>query len=530
MRVALQRGAMVDFAREQQTIAWLERAQTVALVPRVAPAKHARMVQLEAAYDSASLNEFTSAYWRRSDGLSPDEAIGQAQGIVRQRARFEAIENDSVINGMVNQVANDLIGSGPRPQLSFPEGRTGIGREKAQKLERSWKKWADEIQLARKLRTGRIAKATDGEAFFRKVTNRNLRHAVKLDVIGIEADQIATPYLNPSDPQVMDGMRWDRYGNVETFFQLRHHPGSAFGNGLDAEPVPARYMFHLFRQQRPGQHRGISELAPALPEAALLRDFKIAVLHAARTAAKHAAVMETNATDITDDILAFSSIPLEIDSLTALPNGWRLSQLRAEQPTTTYVEFYNSVVNTIARCLLMPFNMALGNSSSYNYASGRLDFQSYDLAIREERAYWERSMLTPLFEDFLYEAVREGILDEDLDLESIEVSWMWDSRGHVDPLKEAKATETELRTGVSHRRREYAEVGLDLDVEDEVAARDMGFKNVEEYRSWLRDNLAGSSGKREDSADLALLQDEPAAGGQSRQRPSPSLQKEGAAA
>jgi hypothetical protein len=37
----------------------------------------------------------------------------------------------------------------------------------------------------------------------------------------------------------------------------------------------------------------------------------------------------------------------------------------------------------------MPFNVAAGNSSGYNYASGRLDHQTYFKAIRVEQAQLE---------------------------------------------------------------------------------------------------------------------------------------------
>ncbi len=37
--------------------------------------------------------------------------------------------------------------------------------------------------------------------------------------------------------------------------------------------------------------------------------------------------------------------------------------MHAEQPATTYAEFKREILNEIARCLNMPFNVAAGNSS-----------------------------------------------------------------------------------------------------------------------------------------------------------------------
>ena len=71
---------------------------------------------------------------------------------------------------------------------------------------------------------------------------------------------------------------------------------------------------------------------------------------------------------------------------TVLPGGWRLGQVQAQQPTTTYAEFKREILNEIARCLSMPYNVAACNSSGYNYASGRLDHQTYYKSIRVDQA------------------------------------------------------------------------------------------------------------------------------------------------
>ena len=70
---------------------------------------------------------------------------------------------------------------------------------------------------------------------------------------------------------------------------------------------------------------------------------------------------------------------------TTLPDGWKLGQIKAEQPGTSYAEFKREILNEIARCLNMPYNIAAGDSSDYNYASGRLDHQTYYRAIRIEQ-------------------------------------------------------------------------------------------------------------------------------------------------
>ena len=119
-----------------------------------------------------------------------------------------------------------------------------------------------------------------------------------------------------------------------------------------------------------------------------------------------------------------------------------MSQLQAEQPSTSYAEFKKEILNEIARCLNMPFNVAAGNSSGYNYASGRLDHQTYFKSIRVEQAHLETVVLNRILSAWLDEAVLiEGYLPETL--RTIDAdrshSFFWDGREHVDPAKEANA-------------------------------------------------------------------------------------------
>jgi capsid protein len=151
-----------------------------------------------------------------------------------------------------------------------------------------------------------------------------------------------------------------------------------------------------------------------------------------------------------------------------MPGGWKMAQLKAEQPSTTYGDFKREILNEIARCLNMPFNVAAGNSSGYNYASGRLDHQTYFKSIRIEQAHIERVILDRIFNAWLDEAVLvEGLLPQSMRLRGATRShqWFWDGNEHVDPAKEANAQATRLASRTTSLAREYARQGLDWEAE-----------------------------------------------------------------
>ena len=129
--------------------------------------------------------------------------------------------------------------------------------------------------------------------------------------------------------------------------------------------------------------------------------------------------------------------------LTALPFGWKLSQLKAEQPVMHYKDYHDSIIREIARCLNVPFNVAAGDSSEHNYASGRLDHQTYFRSIDIERSEIEAYCLEKVFTSWLreYLGVTSGIRQDDIELTSYKHQWHWDPHPHADPEKAAKADE-----------------------------------------------------------------------------------------
>jgi len=350
-------------------------------------------------FDSAATTEDNRRHWANADALSADAAANsEVRRTLRSRARYE-VANNSYARGIVLTLANDTIGTGPRLQMLLEAD--AFNRE----IERAFDLWATEISLAEKLRTMRMARCQDGEAFAILVSNPGLVHAVKLDLRLVEADQVTSPtYALPDDSEV-DGIRLDEYGNPSAYTVLRDHPGDTtwrFFN--DFVMVPASHMIHLFRQERPGQHRGIPEITPALPLFAQLRRFTLAVLAAAEAAADFAGILYTDApaNGEAESVEPMDLIELERNMLLTMPGGWKMSQIEPMQPATTYAEFKKEILNEIARCLNMPFNVATGNSSGYNYASGRLDHQTYFKSIRVDQAFIADKVLDRILAAWLW--------------------------------------------------------------------------------------------------------------------------------
>ncbi|MFO7958341.1 MAG: phage portal protein [Candidatus Brocadiia bacterium] len=435
----------------------------------------ARSGALRARYDAAVTTDDNRRHWANADALSADAAANaDVRRTLRNRARYE-VANNSYARGIVLTLANDTVGTGPRLQLLTPDDAVN------HQVEVEFELWAQEVALAEKLRTMRMARAQDGEAFAVLVNNPVLDHPVKLDLRLIEADQVTSPLRLQSDEQEVDGVRLDGHGNPVAYHVLKEHPGgNAWSFKQDFMTVPAESMVHIFRAERPGQHRGVPEITPALPLFAQLRRFTLAVISAAEAAANFAGILYTDTPPAgeAEAVEPMDLVELERNMLLTMPGGWKMSQIEPAQPATTYAEFKKQILNEIARCLNMPFNIAAGNSSGYNYASGRLDHQTYFKSIRVDQAFMARKVLDRVLAAWLWEYALEAGLVESVPVAGLrrilpKHQWFWDGTEHVDPAKEAKAQGERLRNHTTTLAHEYARQGKDWEAELRQRAREM---------------------------------------------------------
>lgn len=453
-----------------------------------------RFAELLARYDAAQTTDENMRHWTMADSLDPDRANSpEVRRVLVKRSRYEAA-NNSYCRGMVDTLAGDVIGRGPRVQF-----RTGAGDQADRFVNREFADWMREVKLARKLRVMRKARATDGEGLGVIKTRRKLPTPVKLFVQTLECDHLATPnFLLPTGGEI-DGVRLDADGEPAAYSILKHHPGGQAGFAIESTWYPAENVLHLFRADRAGQHRGIPELTPALRLFSQLRRFTLATLAAAETAADFAAVIETNqpAGDGygPDDSGGLQPEALDVFELaqrmvTVLPENYKLSQLKAEHPSTTFGQFKREILSEAFAAICMPWNVGAHDSSDSSWASGKLDRLTYGRLVGIERIDWEHDALRPLIVGWFDEAILiPGYLPEGLPpLSQWTITVYWDGLGELDEVKAANAHRIQLASGQRSFTSLYAERGEDCETEWAQQARTLGL-SLEEYRARVLDTI-----------------------------------------
>ena len=436
----------------------------------IAPRSMMPARSIEGRFDAAQTTSDNRRHWAAAEGLSADaEASPDVRSVLRNRSRYE-VANNSYAKGIVLTLANDTIGTGPRLQMLTDY------EELNRRVERDFMLWSSAITFPEKLRTMRMARTQDGEAFGILGYNPRVLHDVKLDLNLIEADQVTSALTVTFDDREIDGIIFDDFGNPERYRVMRQHPGGIdFSCNNDFLDVPAAAMTHNFRQDRPGLHRGVPELTPALPLFAQLRRYTLATLSAAEANANFSGILYTDSPPDGEaaEVRTLDSFELDRNLLLAMPYGWKMGQLDPKHPATTYAEFKHELLNEIARCLNIPYNIAACNSSGYNYASGRLDHQTYYKSIRVDQAFIASVILDKILTAWLREYfLINPPLAQTTRYPLPEHAWFWDGTSHVDPQKEARAQGLRLKNNATNLAIEYSTQGKDWEVELRQRARE----------------------------------------------------------
>lgn len=468
-----------------------------------------RYAQLHASYDAARTSTEYQNIWANADRLDADSANSRdVRHTLISRSRYE-VGNNGYSDGIAQTYATDLVGLGP--QLRMQTGSEAFNRM----VESSWYLWCKAVRFRQKLWCMAHAKHVDGEAFAVLRRNPGVNHPIAIDVQLYEAEQIQTPYLPIATRGRIDGIEFDAYGNPQWYELLLEHPGAANRQtyGLETERIRAEFVLHWFKMRRPGQHRGVPEIASTLNVGAAARRWREATLAAAETAADFTLFLKTQFQPDSEEMQYasdFSQQEITKRMMTALPVGYDPFQMKAEHPNAAYAEFHKSLLNEQARPKSMPYNKAACDSSSYNYASGRLDHQTYYASLDVERDDGNDQVLDKTFSVWLDAAILRfgwlGGIPEAVGPAARMHSWDWPKHRVADVESEANANETRLRSGQIFPHVLYSDAGMDFEDELERAATSFGI-SVEELRARVLDVLLPPA----QSGNSQTTEEEPAA-------------------
>lgn len=469
-------------------------------------AKHQRTVfdgaQIHARFDNARNTPDTASQFRNVDSLAATAALSpEVRRIVRDRARY-VVFNCPYVWGMLDTYATDIVG--PWVTVSFPRG--GVSETLRDEVTDAFDAWAMNTDFWQKLKTLVRAKTTDGEAFatfYADPTVVDAMNPVSLNLAPIECDRVESWTDAITKENEIDGIRFDQWQHPTEYRILKYHPGDyrSFKNikGRAGDWIKAANVIHYFEVLRPEQVRGISDFVSALEIPADQKSYRSSVTQTAINAASISGVLSTDQVPecFDDDDASIGRCAMEVKpntvfqmqrgSFVTMPEGWKLTQLQAQQPTAIYDAFVRALIAEIARCLSMPVNIAMCDSSQHNFASARLDHSTYLDKIQSVRATLVAKVLDRVFFKWLEEYAVRRQIDPRAVLALRRTEWLFTERGNSDVMKDASADNTRLGNATTSYAALYAKDGKDWKREIRQANAERAFQ-IADWRDQCKAN------------------------------------------
>lgn len=330
----------------------------------------------------------------------------------------------------------------------------------------------------------------------------------------LDLDRLSTAPDSNYDTDVRAGIRRNRFGKPLAYQISTRNPRDypwAYGP-LEWKEIAARkpwgrlQMIHLFEQQRPDQTRGIPEMAAALKEMKITRDFRDITLQRAVAQALYAAVIT-------------SELPTEqlFTQLGAINPGATVTPEMAEQAITNYaegylsaiagyagtkvdgvrvphlfpgtdfkllsnpgsdnrgMEFEQSLLRYIAATLGVSYEQLSRDYTQTNYSSARAAMTETWKFMQARKKVVADQFASIMFRLWFEEAWNKGIITtrtramadpawlyQGQNFDAItKVDWIGASRGQIDELKETQAAVLRINNGLSTHEDELARLGKD---------------------------------------------------------------------
>lgn len=405
-------------------------------------------------YDAGSRGPRTKG-WRAAGG-DADTATG-ARNRIAAVARDMARNAPFAVKAQHVIVAN-VIGDGIIPKLR------GTNKRQEKRLREMLKAHFDTTaidaagreNLFGLQRLAMMAVVSDGEVLIRRVRTSQ---AIPFQLNVMEIDFLDTSKASATGPEIREGIEYNERGERVAYWLYDQHPGTTnryFGRGLSSRRIPAADILHVYRQDRPGQSRGVSWFAPVTLAMQDWSDHQDAKLLQQKIAACFAAFRTGVEPDNDDDVSAadrFSTLaPGRIENLGVGEDV----KFATPPPVQGYDEFSRVTLRSIAAGLGITYEALSGDLSGVNFSSGRMGRMEMDRNV----SAWQWLMMIPQMMqpigDWTLEAM--GMRTEG---RGFTIDWVPPVRFIVDPNREVQAMVASMDAGLSSRQGNIRALGYD---------------------------------------------------------------------
>lgn len=461
----------------------IERA-IAAVSPQWALSRHKARVAtaMTGGYTGAGYRE-NMAYWTPGVGDSDTDVIRDLREL-RARSR-DLVRNSPIAGGAIETQVSHVVGTGLSLQSRIDAKKLGLDDDAASEwqtnTEREFQLWC-ESEYADAYGQQNFYELQDlafrsrlesGDAFVVLASKKRPEWPFTLALQIVEADRVSNPDNKGDTPEMTQGIERDSTGAPVAAHISDRHPG-AYGYTKDAKwtrvafrgKTGRRNVLHLMRKIRPGQTRGIPELAPIIETLKQLTRYSTAEVDAAvnsATIAMFAKMDPDTFTDVFDDDAQKKYMSdaqrwdgtLRSGAVVNLLPGEEITSPMQNRPNPNFDGFFSAVMGQIGVGLNIPKEVLMKHFQS-SYSAARAALLDAWRTFRIRREWLASKLCQPTYEEWLADAVAMGRIsapgffaDPAVRKAWSAAKWIGDGPGAIDPAKEASAAKTRLEIGLT---------------------------------------------------------------------------------
>lgn len=420
-----------------------------------------RRIAWRRAYEAAS--NYAYSDWDRASATSANTEVGAGQSELQRKSRDLARNSPWAIKAL-NTIVSNTVGSGIIANIK--------GRNKTQekRLKQLWTEVAetnkcDAYGLHNFYGLQALAMRSiveGGEIIAPKLIEKDAPKLKILESEFINQDLNTRPYIR--GVKVVDD-------KPAAYVIFKQHPGDrdAFATTADYVEIPADRILHAFKQERPGQIRGVPWSYGVIETLKDLADYQYSTLVARKISACLVGVITTDGNQSAlpgSDLKAKREAELQMNPGTMRYLGPGEDVKFSSPPTINgYAEFVRESMRAVAAGYGVSYEALTGDYSQVNFSSGRMGAHEF----RRNIDSWRWNILIPMFCEPFFQLFLEWAKIQGVDINDAYCEWVPPAYIMIDPTKEITASKEAVLAGFTSRSQVIREQGYDPDsVREEI--------------------------------------------------------------
>jgi lambda family phage portal protein len=463
------------------------RRAVKAKAPKLPPARSSAVLIRRGGYEGARVDIRELMGWTPDSGSADADTLGDLPAL-RARTR-DAERNQPLAAGALLTKLDNIVGSGLLPSSQIDREALGLTEKEAA----AWERRAERIfhavggkrtfDVAGRNNFGQLqrlalrSKMSGGDCFAIRRYVPRAGDLLALKVQLLEADRCGNPQGHYNSANLRDGVVLDDFGFAVGYYFASHHPNDyLLGiNGARYSYVPAfsartgmPSVLHVLEQLRPGQTRGVPELAPVLRQLKQLDRYTDSELAAAVVASFFTVFVKRTGladegkglgdlTDVdTENLVARSNeVKLGHGAIVALEADEDISTANPGRPNAQFDPFVSSVAKFMGVALGLPYELLIKAFNS-SYSASRAALLEAYRTFETQQDWLVSTFCQPIYEWVIAEAVARGLLiapgfDTDPLIRAAYLGTMWTgpTPSQLDPNTEVDAATKRVNAGFS---------------------------------------------------------------------------------